>query len=154
VDVTVTSITREVKRINPKTGQTIVNRVPIGIDYQFDGSDWLFMAQKIKDFAFDLDGDYKFTKMIEYHRAMEKLMFSYREDVRQAKMDKLRATGGVVRMPGQVVNGSSDKVLSSTISSPEAIARKRIAAVLKVTFGRDATVAEVDAAMKAMGLGK
>lgn len=151
VNLTVTDIHRVVRRINPSTGKEIIIPIKIAKDYHLDGSDWLYAAQKIRDFASDPDGDYKFTKMIETYKALYNLMLSYREDTRLAKLDKARQQGlSQVRIPG--ANGSADKVLSSTIHSPEAAAKKRVVAILKLTLGRDPTDAEIKTGMTAFGI--
>lgn len=151
VELRITDVNREVKRVNPLTGKITVASIKTATDYHFDGADWLYAVQKIRDFASDPDGDYKFTKMIEYHKAIANLMLSYREDVRQAKRDKARAEGSIINIPKPASNGSADKVLSSTIHSPEAIARKKVTVLLKQMMGKEPTEEQIQAGMKALG---
>jgi hypothetical protein len=146
--------TREVKRVDPRTGNVVIISVETGVtDFVFEGNDWLYCVQKIKDFSTDPLGDWKFTKMAEYYKKLGAEMIRYREDVRQAKLDDLRSKGldvGKVKIPG--VNGEA-KILSSTIQSPEAIARKKAVDIAK-TMGQQPTPQIIDGIMRAMGFGK
>lgn len=152
ISLTITNICREVRRINPSTGKEVIIPIKMGIKYELGGSDWLYAAQKVRDFANDPDGDLKFTKMLETHKALYDLMLSYREDTRLAKLDKARLDKSTAIKLPRVSNGSADKVLSSTIHSPEATAKKRVIAVLKLTLGRDPNDAEIAKGMSAFGL--
>lgn len=148
--VTISNICRETRRINPSTGKEVIIHVKMGIKYEIEGSDWLYASQKIKDFANDPDGDMKFTKMVETYRNLYDMMLNYREDVRQAKLDKARADkSSPIKL--STTNGT-DKVISSSIHSPEAAARKKVIALLKPLLGREPTDVEIAASIKALGI--
>jgi hypothetical protein len=151
VILSVTNLNREVRRVNPSTGKESVSLVKIGTEYRFEGSDWLYISHKIKDFADDPDGDFKFTKMIEFYSALAKLMISYREDVRQAKLDKLRSTGvSAVKLPKKD-NSGADKIIVGTPHSPESTAKKKIVAILKIALGREPSQLEIETGLKTLG---
>jgi hypothetical protein len=143
-------IMREQRRVNPSTGQITTVSVDTGVtQFHFEGSDWIYAVQKIKDFSSDPLGDWKFTKMAEYYKKLGDEMIRYREDVKQAKRDKERASGiSQIRIPGS--NGGVDKVLSTTIHSPEEVARKNVTNILKMMGKSNPTQQEVDIMIQQM----
>jgi hypothetical protein len=117
--------------------------------YQYSGNYQLYREQKIHELINAPDGVERLTEIIEQLSKDLGMLLNARTDAQiKRQTDRRNAGGDTVRIPG--VNGDGTKVLSSTIHSPEAIARKKVAAILKQMTGKEPTPEEITSGLQTL----